>query len=179
MWGADADNVFAVGTNGLHMDYYAGSWHRAQSTPGRDLHAVWGTSASDVYAVGVQNDDGRGVVVHFDGQAWRDDFVAPTALYGIWGSDGVVMAVGAGGMIYATKPGPNGIAWSGRTTKPLPANTKVEVTPDSPNLWSISGTSQNDFSIAAGTDRIFHYAGNGDFINLDPAVDRSIVFRTV
>lgn len=179
VWGADEDHVYAVGTNGLHMDYYAGSWHRSQTTPGRDLYAVWGTSADDVYAVGVQNDDGKGVVVHFDGNAWRDDFLAPDALYGVWGAEGLVMAVGARGMIYAMKPGKTGIPWSSPLSKGLPANTKVDVKPDSPILWSISGTSLDDFSIAADQDRVFHYAGNGDYINLDPALDRSIVFRTV
>lgn len=176
VWGADADTVFVVGTNGVHADYYDGSWHRTQIVVGRDYTAVWGTSANDVYAVGTQH-DGRGVVQHFDGSAWRDEYVAPTALHGVWGTNGLVLAVGDQGMIYGKTEGST--SWAPRLSQGLPANPKAPTTAASPILWSISGNGPDDFVIAGDVDRVFHYEGNGNFVNLDPTVDRTVAFRTV
>jgi hypothetical protein len=48
-----------------------------------NLHSVWGTSSSDMYAVG----DG-GTILHFDGQAWTKMASGTTKnLYSIWGTD--------------------------------------------------------------------------------------------
>jgi hypothetical protein len=173
LWGADADNLFAVGTNGLHSDYYSGAWHRAQIDLGRDYHGVWGTSSTDVYAVGVIQANGQGVVAHFDGTSWRDEYQTPTALYGVWGTGSAVLAVGAQGMIYGKRPG---AGWSKVLGQPLPANPNVPASPDEPILWGIAGTSINDFAMPADADRIFQYQGGGNYVNLDPAVDRSVVF---
>ncbi len=56
-----------------------------------DLWDVWGTSASDVYAVGVW-----GTILHYDGTAWNDvGDPNMSLLYGVWGtSSGDVHAVG-------------------------------------------------------------------------------------
>ena len=60
------------------------------------LNSVWGTSATDVFAVG-----GIGTILHYDGVAWSQ-MVAPnaTTLGGVGGASGDdVYAVGASGMI--------------------------------------------------------------------------------
>ncbi len=175
IWGASPRAIFAVGTNGIHLDFYGGSWHRRGTVKGRDYYAVWGTSATDVYTVGLQRNDGSGVIAHFDGEGWSDEYVTDAALYGVWGSGGAVLAVGARGMLYGKQ---GGGAWAPRLSKGLPANPKVPSSRESPILWSISGNGPNDFAIAADVDRVFHYAGNGAFVSLDPSVDRSVVFRT-
>jgi hypothetical protein len=177
IWGADADNLFVVGTNGVHDDYFSGSWHRQQTVTGRDYHAVWGSAPNEVYAVGVIEGDGRGVVQHYDGNQWRDEFVADTALYGVWGAGQMVNAVGAGGLVYGKVSGTT--AWALRISMGLPPNPNVDSSPGAPILWSISGNGPNDFAMAAGLDRVFHYEGSGNFVNLDPIVDRTIDFRTV
>lgn len=176
IWGADAENVFAVGTNGTHYELVQGVWsHLASSIPGRDYTALWGTGATDVYAVGVEHDNESGIIQHFDGKTWRDEYRADTAIYGVWGAEGAVLAVGAKGIIYGKSDGGE---WAPRLSKGLPANPSVERSADSPILWSIAGNGPNDFAIAADLDRIFHYAGSGNFENYDPKVDRTIVFRT-
>jgi hypothetical protein len=177
VWGADGQTIFAVGTNGLHLDYFASNWQRVQDVMGRDYTAVWGTSSTDVYAVGTNAGDGRGVIEHFDGRSWRDEYIADTSLHGIWGAGQLVLAVGGKGMIYGKQQGT--VAWAPRLSNGLPANPNVAQGPDSPILWSISGNGPNDFAMAADIDRVFHYEGNGNFENLDPSVDRSMVFRTV
>jgi hypothetical protein len=181
VWAADPDDVFVVGTDGVHDDYYDGVWTRDQSVTGRDYYAMWGTSASDVYAVGTIQTNGMGVIQHFDGTSWRDEYVAPTALYGIWGtgatSTDVVLAVGAQGLLYGKQVGTTD--WGNRSGAGLPANTDVPTTDASPILWSITGIDFTNFGIAADRDRIFHWLYNQmAFEWLDPAVDETLVFRT-
>jgi hypothetical protein len=178
VWGADPDDVFAVGTNDVHYEYYQGSWQRSQSVIGRDLAAVWGTSASDVYAVGIDNTSGGGVIEHFDGTAWTDDAITPTALYGVWGTGDAILAVGAEGMIYGKHTGIPG--WTMVLGEAgLPANPDVPSAPGEPILWGIAGTSITAFAMPADLDRIFQVVNAGGFVNLDPAVDRTISFRSV
>jgi hypothetical protein len=63
---------------------------------GDDLYGIWGTSSTDVFAVGA-----NGAVLHYDGNTWDS---MPTGvkygLTGVWGSSGTdVFAVGTYGMI--------------------------------------------------------------------------------
>lgn len=77
------------------------------------LTGAWGSSASDVFAVGdggvILHYDGRawspmqsgqGTLLHYDGSSWRP---APTGttepLYTVWGAGAEVFVVGRGGTI--------------------------------------------------------------------------------
>lgn len=68
-----------------------------ESGPTRNLQAVWGTSSTDVFAVGEW-----GIILHFDGTSWsplRDG--AHAELYGVWGTSSTdVFAVGAGALLH-------------------------------------------------------------------------------
>jgi hypothetical protein len=180
VYAADGTDVFVVGTNGVHDDYYSGAWNRSQPILGRDYYALWGTSASDVYTVGQVQADGTGIVQYFDGSGWRDEYFAPTALYGVWGTGAtardVVLAVGANGAIYGKAVGTTD--WGLRAT--VPANPNVAETDGSPILWGISGISFQDFCMAGDRDRIFHWIDSlASFEWLDPSVDTTLVFRSV
>lgn len=179
IWGADASHVFAVGTNDLHYDFDGVAWHRKDPVVlGRDFHAVWGMSATDVYAVGAIVATGQGIVSHYDGVDWRDEYVAPTPLYGVWGDGTAVLAVGPKGMLYGKASGTT--AWAMRLgNNPLPPNPDVPQGPDDPVLWGIAGSSSvNDFALAAGRDRLFHWEPP-NFVPLDPVVDDTRAFRCV
>jgi hypothetical protein len=153
IWGSDADHFVAVGTSRVSYVYESGSFTRlGGSVEGDNFNAVWGTSSSDVYAVGTSTGAG-GFVSHFDGTVWTDVFVAPAGLYGVWGTNGVVFAVGENGSLY-DYGGPSR-PW--RLVMNLPANPDATPTPTSPILWSISGRNENDFGIASEGGRIFHW----------------------
>ncbi|HSQ64495.1 MAG TPA: hypothetical protein VLM85_14825 [Polyangiaceae bacterium] len=137
---------------------------------------MWGTSATNVYAVGVIQSTGQGIVEHFDGQGWADEFIAPTPLSAVWGDGKLVLAVGAQGLIYGKTEGTT--AWALRVSSGLPANPNVAHGANDPILWGISGPSFDEFAMAAGLDRVFVHEDAG-FINLDPVVDRTIDFRAV
>src|SRR5262249_39110530 len=173
--GADPDHLFAVGTNGLHDDYVAGTWVTQISAQGRTFHAVWGFDGGDVYAVGELEADGRGIIQHFDGSQWTDQYLAPSGIWGIW-SDGVaVLAVGTDGQIYGKAIGTT--TWAPRLGKPLVSNPDFPRDPGTPVLYGITGNGSNDWVMPAGRDRFYHYEGMGNFINLDPVPDQTVDFR--
>ena len=177
VWGADATHVFAVGTNDLRYEYDGSQWSRFnQSVLGRDFHAVWGRSATDVYAVGEIVATQQGIVLHFDGQSWRDEYVAATPLYSVWGDGTIVVAVGPKGMLYGKADGTTD--WAMRLGQPLPANPDVTQGPDDPVLWGVAGSTADDFALAAGVDRVFHWEPP-NFVNLDPTVDKTRTFDCV
>jgi hypothetical protein len=178
VWGADKDHVFAVGSDNLRYAWVGGVWK--PFTPiitGQDLECVWGTSATNVYAVGIIRNTGQGIVEHFDGQGWSDEYIAPTPLSAVWGAGALVIATGAQGEIYGKTEGTT--AWAPRLANGLPANPKVVNGPDDPVLWAVAGTSIDHFAMAAGLDRVFVYDVDAGFINLDPTVDRTLDFRAV
>lgn len=93
IWGTALSNVFAVGANGRIVRHDGTSWQQMPSTTTRNLARVWGSSASDVWAVG------DSVLLHFNGTAWSNvpmtgplaslqTQVNPTGTFqiGLWGS---------------------------------------------------------------------------------------------
>ncbi|MBN2108844.1 MAG: hypothetical protein JW832_15565 [Deltaproteobacteria bacterium] len=87
----------------------AQTWQPMTSGTTNGLNGIWGSSGSDVFAVG----DG-GVVVHYDGSAWSPMSSGTTAtLRGVWGSSGSdVFAVGGSGVIVHY----DGSSWSSMTS---------------------------------------------------------------
>ncbi len=135
VWCADLLTIFAVGSGGVILvSHDAGStWQRMNSGVQADLTAVWGLSATDVYAVGA-----RGAVIHYDGIAWRRIQVPSVdALLGIWGLDADhIYAVGTNTAIRF-----DGLAW-----RLMPGAGNAE-------LWSVWGT-HPDTLFAAGQNGV-------------------------
>jgi hypothetical protein len=68
--------------------------------PVNTLHAIWGTSGTDVYAAG------RGGILHYDGQEWTVVQTTDEFLAGVWASSALdVFVVGAEGLIFRGTPG--------------------------------------------------------------------------
>lgn len=99
--------------------------------PDRWLGAVWGTSASDVYAVG-----GDGAILHYDGATWSPMASGTkeylVAVRGTSPSD-VVAAGGDGTLVHF-----DGTAW-----QPLTSGTETQ-------LASVWGTSSGDVHVVGG-----------------------------
>jgi hypothetical protein len=121
------------------------AWSIVPSGTVNNLYVVWGTSASNVWAVGDQT------IVHYDGATW-----APVAggsgivLYSIWGSSASdIWAVGS----YAGSTGVilhyDGASWS---SVPSLSTTQLEYT-------SVSGSSASDVWVAGSGGFISHYDG--------------------
>ncbi|HTS89496.1 MAG TPA: hypothetical protein VMG41_13470 [Gemmatimonadales bacterium] len=108
VWGTASNNVFIVGDSGRRLNWNGTTWTSAaydvtDSTGGyakRYFHSVWGTSATDVWAVAT-----HGVIFHLDGTGiWKDIPTAgsdTTLLHAVFGSGpGDVYAVGDSGHVF-------------------------------------------------------------------------------
>ena len=114
VWGSSATDVFVAGFQveetdqepffrsfGTIFHFDGASWSRVTLPPGVGvLNEIWGSSASDVFAVGED-----GIIVHFDGSQWTSTKPTGKGLIGVWGfSPGDVFAVGEGGTILHGTP---------------------------------------------------------------------------
>ena len=147
VWGPAPNDLYAVGGSGrsggvptlLHYD--GAAWATVtlpalQKANVNALFKVWGTSATNVYAVGQ-----RGTVLHFDGIEWTEELVgASDDLISIWGTDAShVYAVGGRGNGIMSRF--DGTEWHTESLAPLPAlNGVFTRTPDVVHVVGITGT---------------------------------------
>lgn len=112
VWAGSATSVFVAGfqveeLDPIHFSVAGSVWHfdggawTSMPLPSKSvLNEIWGTSPSDVFAVGED-----GVVLHYDGAAWTLATPTRAGLLGVWGSSpGDVYAVGAAGTILHGTP---------------------------------------------------------------------------
>ncbi|MDY6835720.1 MAG: hypothetical protein SVY53_13060, partial [Chloroflexota bacterium] len=104
------------------------------------LYGVWGSSSTDVFAVG-----GDGTILHYDGSDWSG-MTSPTSRWfsGVWGSSSTdVFAVGGDGTILHY----DGSDWSGMTSG------------TSDWLYGVWGSSSTDVFAVGDFGTILHYDG--------------------
>jgi hypothetical protein len=142
VWGSGAD-VYAVGAYGTILHFDGTSWKMQPATSDYDPRAVWGSSGSDVYAVGTNYGMG-GMILHFDGTSWTMQQETPEILNGVWGSaKDDVFAVGARGTILHR----DGKGWA-PITSPSPVSLS--------SVWGSSGT---DVYAVGDFGTILHHDG--------------------
>ena len=113
------------------------------------LYGVWGTSPTNVYAVGVDDRSERGVILHYKGGKWSATKVGTVEsfLEGVWGtSSSDVFAVGGHNTILHY----DGTAWSAMTS----------ASSDDDDLYAVWGTSPSDVFCVGRQGTIQHYDGN-------------------
>ncbi|QTA77907.1 CalX-like domain-containing protein [Desulfonema limicola] len=144
IWGSSGKNVITVGLYGI-MHYDGTAWSAAEISADCELRAVWGSSASDVYAVGVS-----GIILHYDGTAWSalTDCLYASALVEIWARS--VSDVFAGSFVSGTILHYDGAAWTGTDSG------ADQVT----GIWG-SSASVDTFAVgyAGGALSVLHYDG--------------------
>ncbi len=121
----------------------AADWYWQNPLPqGNDLQAVWGRSASEVYAIG-----GDQTLMRWDGIEWTGDYRSSSyPIYDLWGLDnGVLLAAGYGGTVLRY----DGVDWN-----PIPTDFDDW-------LISIIAFSESDIYVAESFpgNRIRHYDG--------------------
>ena len=130
IWGSSEDDIFVACFSGRILHYDGSDWSVIESGTQENLYDVWGSSSSDVYAVGTFT------AVHYDGNSWTSmqpeygTFLSD--LLGVWGnsSGSEVFAVGGYGSIYhyTTSPVSTTTTISGTTTT-SPSSTTTTVQP--------------------------------------------------
>jgi hypothetical protein len=119
----------------------ASGWEWQNPLPqGNDLYGVWGSSGTDVFAVG-----GSGTIMHYDGSAWSAMSSGTTdLLFSVWGRSATdVFAVGGNGTILHH----DGRAWSAMSS----GTTN--------HLEGVWGSSASDVFAVGNGGTILHYAG--------------------
>jgi hypothetical protein len=116
-------------------------WTIMASGTTKNLARMWGSSATDVFAVG-----NSGIILRYNGSTWSPMISGTTnGLGALWGSSGSdVFAVGNSGTILHY----NGSAWSSM------------VSGTTYNLFSVWGSSDKDVFAVGVQGTILHYNGN-------------------
>jgi hypothetical protein len=101
IWGNSKTDIWIVGQGGLIFRKSTTGWNRVTSNTTASLKGVWGASATMIWAVG------DGVIMHQDGQGWKETFVplnhnrrvrGLAAIHGVSASD--IWAVGDQAVVY-------------------------------------------------------------------------------
>jgi len=127
IWSADPQTTFAAGTDGVIIVTRDGglTWTRMATGTTANFTGIWGSSATDVFAVG-----GQGTIVHWDGVSWRRQS-APTdnALLDLTGfGPDQVYAVGVDAAL----------AFDGTSWRMMPGDLSAA------ELWSVWGPSPDE-----------------------------------
>ncbi len=146
--------TYVVGDNGLLMfksDIAPGGWRILTSNTTSALHAVWGSSSSDLYVVGA-----GGVILHNTtagvdgGGTWTKTIQGSSTLTGVWGSsanDVYVVGAAPAVILHSTN---GGATW----TSIAPPEPAV-------GLFAVGGRSATDvYAVGATGGVIFHSSGN-------------------
>ena len=141
VWGANGDDVFAVGRSGTIVHYDGFTWDSVSSDNTNDLYGIWGVSSTKVFAAG-----SAGTIIRYNGSAWSSMSSGTTNdLYSIWGATGTdVFAAGKSGTILYY----NGSNWS-----PMNSGT----TNDLQGIWGATAT---DVLAAGNSGTIIRYNGS-------------------
>jgi len=118
------------------------SWSGVRLNGIGDLNAIWGSSGTDVFAVG-----DNGLIIHYDGNNWSlmGSGTPDLDISGVWGTHGSdVFAVGSGGMLLHY----DGNSWS---------RTSLDGIGDLNAIW---GSSATDVFAVGDNGLIIHYDGD-------------------
>ena len=144
------------------ISVFSADWTAMNSGTTYSLHSIWGSSGSDVYAVG-----DNGTMIHYDGSTWSPvEIKVEATLYSVWGSSAKdVFAVGdiwcstANNTIncYVTPLHYNGNTWSYMPDLLGTPNSNLK------GIWGSSGSDifvVGDRGVVSDQGYIIHYDGN-------------------
>jgi hypothetical protein len=172
LWGTSSNDLFAVGNNGTTIYYDGTNWHEAGSNSKLDLLDIWGNHNTEIYAVGVDYSEVKGVVLKYNG-SWFEKIIEgfvhgngfePSKLFntqlygttdGVWRDErGTLYTVG--NLMYQYSRG----KWNYVTS--LPENY-IGGNPGNyyrGYLHSVRGNASNDIFIFGESNTIIHFNGS-------------------
>jgi len=147
IWGVASNNVFVVGD--WSVQHWNGtSWSAMETAGACYLRAIWGSSASDVYAA-----SNSGIIWHYNGSAWSStDLTDYPPLTSIWGlSSSLIYAAGEGTDVYRF----DGISWAVDSSAPSGSEHFF-------GIWGVSG----EVFVVGQVGRILHYEAGWEDMSL-------------
>jgi hypothetical protein len=153
VWGSSSYDVFAGTYYGI-LHYNGQDWTQVAWLPNYSVHGIWGSSATDVYAVGSSDWSAENpnhlIIYHYDGYSWLRIYESSSYTLGlaIWGSSSSnIFVVGYSYEGYAPILHYDGITWG-----EIASNTAA-------SLNAVWGTSASDVYVAGSSGTILHYDG--------------------
>ena len=128
VWGSSRTDVWAVGSAGAILHFDGMLWLPSDAGTQATLNGVWGSGPADVWVVGEQV--GGGPILHWDGKTWSLSAMLDAGVQSVWGSSGMVWAVGNASSISEYKDG----SWS-------PQDVQVSAPEDLTGVWGSGPTS--------------------------------------
>jgi hypothetical protein len=190
IWGVSADDLYIVGarsSDGCIWHSNGVEWTTVGIPDGtRRLNAIWGSSASEIYAVG-----DSGTILRFDGSAWRA--IAPVTsqeLVSIWGAgpDDIYVTGGFSTLlhfdgstwtrVWEAEPLRPWVGWAESSSSMVVASLESGLHRFDGGRWSemvigvdgrcraIDGTSISDLWASVGS-KIIHFDGSSWSISAD------------
>jgi hypothetical protein len=152
LWGTSSSNLFGVGSKGSIIRFNGTAWQRMDSGTDVDLEDVWGIDATHVWATGTNIDDGRCVILQYDGRNWKtiydnSDIPPDLRLYfsTVWtNSSNVIYLAGASNL------------------RSLNVGEMIFRRIENPGQWytyRLRGTNQNDLFETGQGSEVVHYGG--------------------
>ncbi len=153
VWAAGPNEAWAVEDNGVINHFASGGWGAAGGTTisGAHLYAIYGTSASDVWAVG-GTAAGGAVAQHWDGSAWasRPTPAGAKSLRGVWGSSSTTF--------YAVGDSDTVLTWN-NTSQIWETDTR-RTTTGVASLAAISGSGPSEIWAVGERSTLLHFNGS-------------------
>lgn len=148
IWGSPDGKVYIAAANHTIYSYdgnQQGSVNIAYTTTGSLIYGIWGSSATNVFAIGEW-----GEILRFGGASWVKMNSVPTKeMRRVWGSpEDDVFAVGVAGTILRY----DGVTWNAMPN-PLAGNSSYTIS----GIWGTSG--RNVYAVGS-QGKILHYNGS-------------------
>ncbi|MCC6245920.1 MAG: Ig-like domain-containing protein [Gemmatimonadaceae bacterium] len=161
VWAVDANVAYAVGYDGAIWRYQNGSWQYQSTGTFTQFEAIWGSSASELVAVGTDPQTQEAVSHRYNGTTWqRSAFAQAVAPVALWGTS-------MSNILAAARFGPlqryDGATWSNATT----------TTP--PSLNAMWGTSATDVLLVGSSGYVARYNGAGTVTPISTGITSALV----
>ena len=144
VWASSPNNVYATRIDGSVLHYDGSSWTATPVLPGIRLEYIFGTSATDIYAVGHVYPAGTNYITHFNGTSWSTTVSTNLNLGKPWASSPADVWVPASGGVILHY---DGSSWS------------QVATPATNDLLAVWGTSPTELIAVGDGGAAVHFDG--------------------
>jgi hypothetical protein len=152
VWGTDATHVWITGASGTVLSLSGSTWTAVTGLSTHDnLGELWGDSAADVYAAGLDSSTTNGVLAHLSGSWSVTEQTSFYSVGAVGGSSSSDFWIG-GSSTVATKLAPQMLHWNGSafsSAYSISAAPKAIWSSGPGDVWAAAGATVQHFDTSA------------------------------